>query len=233
MKKITLIIMALVAMLAVSACGEATKKDSTKPKPAATASKPTDTDGDGTPDDADADPYSAVEEPTPTEDDLAPTEDESVPTEDMSGPKQTVHGMNDWGQDDGMRVKVLSMQKVNSIPPAPPAWLNDGIADKPGSSLVAVRLEVKNVGDNDIDPLCGGGSGFVLLDQNDRNFDPLDKLLDINDNVCDDGIQPGFKSTYTIAYRLPAGATIGSLVVWNSDADDDYDGQKSELLFKA
>jgi putative hemolysin len=237
MKKITLIIMALVAMLAVSACGEV-KQDQTK-KP--TASKPRDmvaeqkayckengwiyeepitAGGAGS-------CKSAPSEPA----DSAPTEDDTVPTEDTDQSKQTVHNTNEWGQDDGMRVKVLSMQKVDSIPAADE--FSSSVSDKAGSSLIAVRMEVQNAGKKAIDPLCGGGSGFVLLDQNDRNFDPLDKLLDINDNVCGDGIQPGFKSTYVMAFRLPAGSHIGGLVVWNSDASDDYDGGKTELLFKA
>ena len=229
------LLMALVAMLAMSvaACGEAAKINK-PPKPAATATTttdttadPADTDGDGIADDADSDPYS----PNNSSDDNAPTEDDSAPSEDEDTPKQTQHGLNEWGQDDGMRVKVLSMTKVSYIPPAPPAWLHDGVKDKAGSSLISVRVEVKNAGKQAIDPLCGGGSGFVLLDQADRNFNALDKLLDINDNVCGDGIQPGFKSTYTIAYRLPAGSQIGGLVVWNDDADDDYDGTRTQLAF--
>jgi hypothetical protein len=183
-----------------------------------------DSDGDGISDGTDSDPYAANDA------DAAPTEDEdSAPTEDAGGPKQTFHGLNEWGQDDGMRVKVTSIEKVQSIPAA--SEFSDGVVDKAGSSLLAVKLTIQNAGDKAIDPLCGGAHGFVLLDENDRNFDALDKTLDINDNVCGDGIQPGFKSSYTLAYRLPSGSQIGGLVVWNGDAEDDFDGQKTEIVF--
>jgi hypothetical protein len=199
-----------------------TKDDSAAAPGAANAS--TDSDGDGISDDADSDPYAANDA------DQAPTEDEdTAPTEDASVPKQTFHGLNEWGQDDGMRVKVTSVEKVQSIPPADE--FSDGVVDKSGSSLIGIKLTIQNAGSKAIDPLCGGANGFVLLDENDRNFDALNKTLDINDNVCDDGIQPGFKSSYTLAYRLPSGSQIGGLVVWNSDAEDDFDGQKTELVF--
>jgi hypothetical protein len=38
-------------------------------------------------------------------------------------------------------------------------------------------------------------------------------------------------SSYTLAYRLPSGSQIGGLVVWNGDAEDDFDGQKTEIVF--
>ena len=73
---------------------------------------------------------------------------------------------------------------------------------------------------------------FVLLDQAERNFLPLDNpILDINSNVCDEGISPGFKSSYRLAYRIPNGSKISGMVVWNADDEDDYDGEISELLF--
>lgn len=218
MKRITILAIAILAIVVTACGGEPTKTASVKPKPAATVA-PTTT---ATPD------YTQTDDST-LDDDSAPTEDEDAPTEDDAG-NQTVKSIGQWGEDDDMKVKVLSMEKVDSIPPADD-W-SKPVNDKSGSSLIAVKIEVKNNGDNDIDPLCGGGNGFVLLDQNDRNFDALDNLLDINDNVCGDGIQPGFKSSYTLAYRLPAGSKIGGLVVWNSDADD-YDGEESELLFTA
>jgi hypothetical protein len=183
----------------------------------------------------DADPADTEDDGAATADaanaaDAAPTEDEdSAPTEDAGGPKQTFHGLNEWGQDDGMRVKVTSIEKVQSIPAA--SEFSDGVVDKAGSSLLAVKLTIQNAGDKAIDPLCGGAHGFVLLDENDRNFDALDKTLDINDNVSGDGIQPAFKSSYTLAYRLPSGSQIGGLVVWNGDAEDDFDGQKTEIVF--
>jgi hypothetical protein len=173
---------------------------------------------------------SATAEATPGQsEDSAPTEDDTAAGDGESGPKQTFHNLNEWGQDDSMRVKVTSIEKVQSIPPADE--FSDAVVDKPSSSLIAVKLTIQNAGQTAIDPLCGGAGGFVLLDANDRNFNPLDKSLDINSNVCDDGIQPGFKSSYTLAFRLPSGSQVGGLVVWNDDAEDDFDGQKTELVF--
>jgi hypothetical protein len=231
MKKFSIAVLAIVA-ICLSACGgEATKTASVKPKlptPTATAtvdpstvvdSSTIDTDGDGVYDLYDPEPNNSA----------VSSYDDDAPTEDDAAPKQTVKGLNEWGSDDHMKVKITSMEKVNSIPAA--NEYSESVVDKPGSSLVAVHMEVKNNGDDEIDPLCGGGHGFVLLDQKDRNFDPLDKEIEINDNVCSDGIQPGFKSSYVMAFRLPAGAKIGGLVVWNDDAEGDFSGEQSELLF--
>jgi hypothetical protein len=171
----------------------------------------------------------ATATPAPIDsDDLAPTEDEADLIEEETGPEQTYKGLNRWGQDDGMRVKVTSVQKVDSIPAVDE--YSEPVLDRKSSSLIQVKLTVKNGTKSAIDPLCGGGNGFVLLDQDDRNFEPLDSLLDINNNVCGDGIQPGFKSSYTLAYRLPAGSKASALVVWNDDAEDDFSGDISQLV---
>jgi hypothetical protein len=188
---------------------------------AATATPaPTDSDDDGIADAQDATPYG--------EDDAAPSEDDGDFVEEETGPKQTYKQLNRWGQDDGMRVKVTSVQKVDSIPAIDE--YSEPVLDKKSSSLIAVKLTVKNGTKSAIDPLCGGGHGFVLLDQDDRNFEPLDSILDINNNVCGDGIQPGFKSSYTLAYRLPAGSKASALVMWNDDDEDDFGGDISQLV---
>ena len=196
-------------------------EDTSAATAAATATPaPLDSDDDGISDTQDSTPYG--------EDDAAPTEDEADFVEEEAGPKQTYKELNRWGQDDGMRVKVTSVQKVGSIPAIDE--YSDPVLDKKSSTLIAVKLTVKNGTKSAIDPLCGGGNGFVLLDQDDRNFQPLDSILDINDNVCDDGIQPGFKSSYTLAFRLPAGSKASALVVWNDDAEDDFSGDISQLV---
>jgi hypothetical protein len=205
-------LMLIAATALLSGCGDAVKEAGVKPAAAATV----------TPDTDNAEDY-----PAETNED---TYDEEDYVEEDTGPKQTAHSLNEWGKDEGMKVKVTSMEAVDSIPPAPPTWLNDGINDKSGSTLIAVHLEIANDTRKAIDPLCAVSS-FVLLDQKDRNFDPIDNVIDTNKNVCDDGIQPGFKASYVLGYRLPPSSEIGGLVVWNGDSDSDYDGEKSELVF--
>jgi hypothetical protein len=69
----------------------------------------------------------------------------------------------------------------------------------------------------------------ILLDQNARNFDPIDDQIDIaNNGPCDD-VQPGFKQTVTLAFQMPKDSNTTELVLWNDAAEDDFDGSQSDV----
>jgi hypothetical protein len=67
--------------------------------------------------------------------------------------------------------------------------------------------------------------GAVLLDERDRTFETLDDQLWIPGNdICGEGVQPGFKATQHLAFQMPKDAQIGGLALWNDDADNDILG---------
>ncbi len=45
--------------------------------------------------------------------------------------------------------------------------------------------------------------------------------------------QPGFMSSYTLAFRIPKKSDIGGLVFWNPESEDDYDGPAKPAEFLA
>jgi len=185
-----------------------------------------DTDGDGVADAEDADPYSPT---ITTGDEFEDAPGDEYTDEELDPePIQKPIAIGQTGRDDGVAFKVTSMREVQSIPTGE---FSDGpVTAKRNARLIQVDLTYKNNMDVPIDLLCGGGHGFILLDENDRNFQPMDVLLDINDNVCGEDVQPGFKTSVTLAFRMPRGAKIGGLVIWNGEAEDDFSGEVSQLI---
>jgi len=191
-----------------------------------------DSDGDGTldtfdfaPDDADVQRAEDVEE---TELDDAPAEDDPFAEPE---PEQRPVSVGEAGVDDDVTFKVNAMERVDSI--AGGEFSDGPITPREGAQLIRVDLTYKNNMQAPIDLLCGGGQGFVLLDEDDRNYEPVNDLTDIAENgeVCLEEVQPGFKSDVVLAFQMPRRAEIGGLVVWNPEAEDDYDGTASQLIF--
>jgi hypothetical protein len=52
-------------------------------------------------------------------------------------------------------------------------------------------------------------TGSELVDDQDRQFDPIDDLYKLKGNPeCNDQLQPGFESDMTWVYRLPSSANV-------------------------
>lgn len=160
-----------------------------------------------------------------------PDASETAPSgTDSSGPVgATERKIGGTGSDEGLAFRVTRLAVVSSIPQTE---YSDPLTVTPvaGAKLVTADVTVTNNGDTSVDPFCGG-TGAVLLDEADRNFDPLSQVqISIPGNtICGDGIQPGFKARYTLAFQIPKSATVGALVLWNSNSVD-YD-RKSYVLF--
>jgi hypothetical protein len=173
--------------------------------------KQQDTDGDGLPDDSDPDPYSPANEEQPAE-------PETVQKELAIG---------EGGRDDGLGFKVLSLDRVESIPAADE--FSESIYPPPGGKLYQAVVQVKNLGDVKADPFCGGGSA-VLLDINDRNYEYEDPIGGGgNDWICDTGVAPGFNAQATLGFKVPRSFRMGGLVLWDGDSSD-FDGSESNLV---
>ncbi len=135
--------------------------------------------------------------------------------------------------DDRVTFKVTGLERVQSIP-RNETWASDGpLTPRRGAQLIRVDLSYKNNMQVPIDLLCGGGQGFVLLDENDRNYRPIDSLLELegNDEVCGEDVQPGFKADVVLAFQMPKRSDIGGLVMWNTEAEDDPSGDLTQIIF--
>jgi hypothetical protein len=194
-----------------------------------------DTDGDGIPDANDGAPYDANSTTAPSEDDDfgdAPSADEeddsSLDDAEQDGPSHTRVNVGEAGVDDDVTFKVLSLEAVSSIPTD--EYSDGPITAKPGAKLVKAVVRWKNNMSKSADIFCGGNSA-ILLDQNDRNFDPIDDQIDIaGNNICGEDVQPGFTQTVTLAFQMPKDSNTTALALWNSDFEDDYDGQQTDVL---
>jgi hypothetical protein len=161
--------------------------------------------------------------------DATETETEAESEEDTSG--QTIRQVGGTGIDGGLAFRVTSIREVASVPqdeftepnPARPVA---------GAKFVTATVTVINNGQTGAGPFCGGGDA-VLIDDRDRNFEPVgDVQISIpGNNICGDDIQPGFKDTYTLVFQVPKAAKIVGVAVWNSDDEDDFSGD-SYVLFR-
>jgi hypothetical protein len=81
-----------------------------------------------------------------------------------------------------------------------------------GAKLVSAKVTIKNGGKRKVDPYCGGG-GAVLLDEEDRNYEPIAEVYGIkgNTSVCGDGISPRFRDTLTLAFEVPEDMSVRDL----------------------
>jgi hypothetical protein len=200
----------------------------------ATATEPRDTDGDGTPNDEDPNPYSArADEDGGVDDDLseAPSADEGEPETDEDGRKlpEKIVPVGATAIDDDVTFKVLALEPVQSI--ATDEY-SDPVTRVEGSKLIKAVIMWKNNTDAPLDIFCGGEPA-ILLDQDERNFQPKDVTLDIAGNeTCGEELQPGFKQTVTLAFQMPRESSTYGLGLWNSGSEDDPSGDTFVLFEK-
>jgi hypothetical protein len=201
-------------------------------QPTTTATAPDgeerDTDGDGTPDSQDPEPFASGVGDGDDVDDAPTSGDQDEFEEDA--PRQRAISVGEAAVDDDITFKVTSISSVDSIPGS--EFSEGPLTPRSGAKLVRVDLTYRNNTQTPVDLLCGGASGFVLLDEDDRNYEPVDDLLDLagNDEVCSENVQPGFRSQVVLAFQVPRGRRVGGLVMWNSEAEDDYNGQATQVL---
>jgi hypothetical protein len=78
-----------------------------------------------------------------------------------------------------------------------------------GATYVLVETHIINDGRTSLDLTCSLPMQTALVDDRDRNFDPIDSLYKIKGNPeCNDQLQPGFETDMTWVYRLPSGANV-------------------------
>lgn len=131
------------------------------------------------------------------------------------------------GKDGTLTFRVVGARVVKSIP----LEFSQPLTAPSGAKLLSVRITYRNDGRTRADPFCGGG-GVVLIDDQDRNFEPdtSNAILIAGNKICE-GVQPGFRSTEQLPFVVPAGAKITDIAVWDNGEEDDYDGSRSFLRF--
>jgi hypothetical protein len=163
-------------------------------------------------------------QPTTTDDEFEDAPDSSdtgeTTTAPTSGTAEVTVGES--AEDDGVLFKVTRLAEVEELPRS----YNSPIRPRKGTDLWAAVIAMKNQGSTGVDPMCGGGSA-VLIDTDQRNFEPITDSISIKGNnagFCGGNIQPGFKATVTLGFYVPKETEIAGIAVWNGDSEDDFFG---------
>jgi hypothetical protein len=158
----------------------------------------------------------------------APDADESAPDESTGvSPGATVRTVGGTGIDDGVVYRLHSVGEVSTLPVDE---FSDPVRAVSGAKLIRADMTVKNNTKAPLDPFCGGGNS-KLIDQNDRQYDVIEDILNVaGANFCDD-IAPGFQTDVILVFQVPSDSKFAGLAVWNDDDENDYSGD-SFVLFK-
>jgi hypothetical protein len=82
-------------------------------------------------------------------------------------------------------------------------------APDPGGKFIVVETHVVNNANVSMDLTCSLPISTVLVDAQDRNFDPIHDLYKLKGNPeCNDQLQPGFEADMTYVYLVPTNAVI-------------------------
>lgn len=164
-------------------------------------------------------------EPTTTDEfeDAPEAEDpygEDTTTEETSSAASQA-AVGESASDDGVAFKVTKLAKVKSLPRP----YDSPIRAPKGADLWEAVVVAKNNTDRGVDPFCGGSSA-VLIDADQRNFEPHQDSLSIkgnNEGYCGGNIQPGFKATVRLAFTTPKGTDVSGIALWNGDFNNETD----------
>ena len=78
-----------------------------------------------------------------------------------------------------------------------------------GAKFVVVQTHVVNNAKKSLDLTCSLPVSTKLVDDKERQFDPIGDLYKIKGNPeCNDQLQPGFESDMTLIYRVPTTANV-------------------------
>lgn len=157
------------------------------------------------------------------------TELETETEEEVEDPDTTVYEIGSTATDDGLEVRVKTVETVDSVPIIDD-WANDGpITASKGAKLVRADVVWKNTGKTSVLNFCGG-QGAKLIDSEGREFDSHDRQYEASPTGCGDEVQPGFKAEDILVFELPADATPDVLKIWDSNSEDDFFGETFVLF---
>ena len=94
-----------------------------------------------------------------------------------------------------------------------------------GGKFVMIETHIVNNGQSSLDLTCSFPIDAKLVDDRDRNFDPIQDLYKLKGNPeCNKQLQPGFEDDMTYVYLVPAEAAIAG---WGFQDVTDYSGSGS------
>jgi hypothetical protein len=95
-----------------------------------------------------------------------------------------------------------------------------------GGKFVVIETHIVNDGQSSLDLTCSWPIDAKLVDDRDRNFDPIDELYKLKGNPeCNKQLQPGFEDDMTYVFLVPTDAKIfglGFRDVTNSPGSSDF-----------
>jgi hypothetical protein len=124
------------------------------------------------------------------------------------------------GRVGGLEYVVENVTEASSLDGA----YGTVLEPKGGNKLVVANLIYRNVGTKPADLLCGGASGFALIDELDRQFSVDDEAMFesiLNDEACSEELQPGSEEDAQVIFDIGADVEPRVLRIWNGN---DYEG---------
>lgn len=164
--------------------------------------------------------------------DTTPPEDSTPPEEPPDRPPQTYRDVGESGRDGDLIFRVTNVAEVPSIDTA--RFGGGPVVPKDGARLIRTDVEIRNDGKTKSDPFCGGEPA-VALDRQDRNYSvDFNKLLDLegNEEICLNGIDPGFEEDVVLPFQIPEGEKVAGIAIWDPDEKGDQEGNRSYLVFE-
>jgi hypothetical protein len=151
------------------------------------------------------------------------TSTSTTPTQNTGRTERSFGGV---GIDEGIAFRVTGWETVTSVPQE----YDNPVHPVAGAKFVLVTVNWSNKTKTAADPFCGG-QGAVLIDSEDRNFEPKssEQISIPGNDICED-LQPGFQRTDKLLFELPNSAKPGSIALWNSDSETDY-SHESYVIF--
>ncbi len=160
-----------------------------------------------------------AEQPTIDADD-APQSGSEVTTGINAGAKEVSLGQT--GSDASLAFKVTRFSATAGNVAV--QSYADPIKPASGAKMIVVDVVVKNEGQTAQMPFCGG-TGSVLIDTENRNFNPITNQYTVagNDEVCTD-LNPGFKRTVKLVFEIPTAAKVSAVALWDANEEGDFSG---------
>ena len=140
----------------------------------------------------------------------------SQPSDGTPVPNVPINQVGQQFTNLGATVTVTMVQSASSIElnesnyrPGSGLESYTDIPAGPGANFVIVETQVVNNAKKSMDLTCSLPIRTVLIDDQNRNFDPIDGLYKVKDNPeCNASLQPGFAEDMTWVYRIPAGTHV-------------------------
>lgn len=143
--------------------------------------------------------------------------------------------LGEAGTDGSLSFTLTGTRIADSVPRK--KYEGPPLGARQGAKLVVADIEFLNDGQESVDIHCAFDLGSALHDAQDRQFDHVESLYEIEGNTdCNEYIQPGFRSTETIVFEIPADAEPAVVRLWDPNEGggafgDDAFGEQTSVVY--